>query len=404
MDLGSTGDGTFSRLGGQLKEIQAALREQKLDGWLMYDLHARNSVAGRLLELGDLTRRYFVLVPAEGEPVAVTHGIEQQPWWKWPWRKEKYVAWKELDQVLKRVLAGHARVAMEISERDAVPAMDLVPYGVVGLVREAGAEVVTSGELVTRFSARWSPADLISHRRTSIALAQVANAALMRLAKAVAAGESPTEGDLKTWVLADLAVHGCASGAECIPAAGVNAANPHYEPAGAGATFRKGDVVLLDLWAKESHESVFSDQTWMGYLGAEVPAKVATMFAAIRDGRDAAVEFLQNAFRAGRTVQGYEVDDVTRGLITQRGYGAFFIHRTGHSIDQATHGMGPNIDNLETRETRRLMPGVAFSIEPGLYIPGDVGMRTEIDVYIGEDGPEVTTPGPQKEIFALLPS
>ncbi len=403
MDLGSTGDGTFSRLGGMLAEIQTALRDQQLDGWLLYDLHARNSVAGRILELGDLTRRYFVLIPAEGDPIAVTHGIEQQPWWKWPWQKETYVAWRELDEVLKRVLAGKARVAMEISERDAVPAMDLVPYGVVGLIRDAGSEVVTSGELVTRFSARWSGADLASHRRASVALAQVAQAALKRLAREVADEKNPTEGDLRTWVLADLAAHGCASGADCIPATGVNAANPHYEPSGKGATFRKGDVVLLDLWAKESADSVFSDQTWMGYLGAEVPEKVATMFAAIRDARDAAVEFLRSAFSAGRSVQGYEVDDVTRGLIGQRGFGAYFIHRTGHSIDQATHGMGPNIDNHETRETRKLIPGVSFSIEPGLYVPGDVGMRTEIDVYIGEDGPEVTTPGPQKEIIALLP-
>jgi Xaa-Pro dipeptidase len=401
VNLGSSGDGTFSRLRGQLPGIQDALRELDLDGWLLYDLHARNAVSARTLELGDLTRRYFVLVPRDGAPVALTHGIEQLPWLGWPWRKEVYVGWRPLEEKLKPLVGGK-RVAMEISEGDAVPAMDLVPFGVIELVRAAGAKVVTSGDLVSRFYARWSDYDLASHRRASTVLANVAHSALHRLARAVASNSEPTEGTLRDWVISDLAANGCAVGADCIPATGVNAANPHYGPAGNGATFRKGDVVLLDLWAKESEASVFSDQTWMAYLGAEVPARTIEIFNAVRDSRDEAVRFLNERWLARQPVQGREVDDAARRIIRDRGYGDYFIHRTGHSIDQSTHGMGPNIDNLETQETRMLIPGVAFSIEPGIYLAGDVGVRSEINVFMGPNGPEVTTPDPQSAMLALL--
>ncbi len=392
----------FGRIRELLPEMQAALGELGLDGWLLYDLHARNGVASRLLGLGELSRRIFVLIPAEGEPAALTHEIEQGPWAAWPWASERYSAWKDLDALLARLLEGRARVAMEYSPADAVPAIDLVPAGVVELVRRAGAEVVSSGDLVSRFYSRWSAADLASHERASVALAQVANAAFVRLAREMAEGRTVSEGDVRTWVLADLEAHGCGTGADCISARGVNAANPHYEVAGTGETFRRGDAVLLDLWAKESADSVYADQTWMAFLGDEVPGRVADLFAVIRDARDAAVDFLRREWEAGREVQGYQVDDVTRGVVAERGYADAFFHRTGHSIDQATHGMGPNIDNLETHETRRLLPGVAFSIEPGIYLRGDVGLRTEIDVYIGPDGPRVTTPDPQSGVLALF--
>jgi Xaa-Pro aminopeptidase len=393
----------FARLKALLPEIQKALVEQRLGGWLLYDLHARNSVAVQLLGQGDLSRRYFVLVPAAGEPVAVTHGIEQGPWEKWPWPSHSYVGWRELGETLRTLLAGKGQVAMEFSDGDAVPAVDLVPAGVIELIRSSGVDVVSSGELITRFYARWSSDDLASHRRSAAVLAQVAHAAFTRLAHAVEAGERPTETAVREWVNADLLARGVRSGGDCICATGVSAANPHYEPVDGGATFRPADVVLLDLWGKETDESVFADQTWMAYLGAAVPERAAKLFSIVRDARDAAVEFLVRAWREGRPVQGGEVDDVARGVITDQGYGAFFIHRTGHSVDRAVHGMGPNIDNLETRDVRRLVPGVGFSIEPGIYVPGEIGVRTEINVYIGAGGPEVTTPDPQREMLTLLP-
>lgn len=398
--IGSSG-ADFGRLRRELPAIQAMLREGGQDGWLLFDVYGRNPVSARMLGLEAMTRRYFVLVPAQGEPVALTHGIEQAPWEQWPWRKEVYVAWPELDAKLRALLAGQRKLAMEYMADDAVPAMDLVPAGVVDLVRKCGCEVVASGDLVTRFYAAWSADDLASHRRASVALAQVAQAAFVRLARTLAEGGSVSEGEVREWVIADCAAHGVQVGADCIPAIGPNAANPHYVPVGQGATIKRGDVFLLDLWGKETESSVYSDQTWMLFLGEHVPERVASLFAAIRDGRDAAVAYVRQAWQERRPVMGFEVDDVCRAVVRERGWADAFIHRTGHSIDQADHGMGPNIDNLETHETRLLMPGICFSIEPGIYLPGDVGLRTEIDVYMGPDGPEVTTPDPQDSVLAL---
>ena len=394
----------FELLQKRLPEIQDELRAAHLDGWLLYDLHARNTVTAKLTGLGDLTRRYFIFIPQNGEPHAVSHKIEDIDWKGWPWKRDKYAGWRELDETLRNVLSGAKRVAMEISNNDAVPAMDLVPLGVVEMIRNIGPEVTTSGDLVSRFYSAWSNEDLASHRRCAAVLMQAAHAAFVRLARAVDADEAVHEGEVAAWVIADLIARGCGTGAETIVATGINAANPHYAPEGLGAQFKKGDVVLIDLWAKESEETVFADQTWMAYLGPEVPQRIAEMFAVVAGGRDAAVDFLKEAHASQRVVAGGEVDDVTRSYIRERNYGHAFVHRTGHSIDTSVHGMGPNIDNLETSETRKLIPGVAFSIEPGIYLPGDVGMRSEIDVFMTLAGPEVTTPEPQTEILALLPA
>jgi Xaa-Pro dipeptidase len=391
----------FSRLRERLGEIQDGLREAGLDGWLLYDLHARNPVADRLLGVGDLTRRYFVLVPAAGEPTVVMHGIETAPWGAWPWRKETYVDWRALDEHLSRLLEG-ARVATEFAPRGAVPAVDLIPAGVAELLRSAGADLVSSADLITRFYARWTEEGLASHRRAAQVLAAVARDAFRRAADAVAGGSPEREGVLYRWILDQLTERGVGVGPDAIVANGVNAADPHYANDGDGAPLDRGDVVLIDLWSREP-DGVYADQTWMGYLGSAVPDEVQPCWDAIRDARDAAVGFLQEEWSAGRPIQGWEVDDACRGVVRDRGFADYFIHRTGHSIDQDVHGMGPNIDNLETHETRLLIPGVGFSIEPGIYMPGRVGLRTEIDVYLAAHGPEVTTPEPQTEIFTLLP-
>jgi len=391
----------FLRLRERLAEIQAALEELRLDGWLLYDFHARNAVAGRLLGLGELTRRYFVLLPARGEPCALVHGIEEGPWESWPWPRRRYVGWRELEEGLRALVDGK-RVAMEFSPGDAVPTLDLTPAGVVELVRAAGADVVASGDLVTRFYARWTAEGLASHRRAARVLQATAEAAFARLGAAARSGVVVTEGELRSWVLDRLAAAGCGVAADCIVAGGPNAANPHYEPGPRGAPLRPGQLVLLDLWGKEAEDAIMADQTWMAYLGGALPPRIAEVWAAVRDARDAAVDFLRRRWAEGRPVQGFEVDDVARDVIAGRGYGAAFIHRTGHSIDEATHGMGPNIDNLETRELRYLVPGIGFSIEPGIYLPGELGVRSEINVYLGDDGPELSPPTPQQDVFCLL--
>ena len=393
----------FELLMKRLPEIQEELRAAKLDGWLLYDLHARNNVTAKLTGLGDLTRRYFVMIPAQGEPFAVSHKIEDVNWEGWPWQRVKYAGWKELDANLRKAIGGAKRVAMEISNNDAVPAMDLVPLGVVEMIRGLGLEVASSGDLVSRFYSAWSKEDLASHRRSSAILMQVAHAAFIRLGREIAADNAVHEGEVAAWIIADLTARGCGTGAENIVANSVNAANPHYEPVGLGARFKKGDVVLIDLWAKENESTVYADQTWMGYLGSRVPDRIAEIVSVVTGGRDAAVDFVRNAHKAGKLVTGGEVDDICRNYITERNYGHAFIHRTGHSLDQSVHGMGPNIDNLETNEDRRLITGVAFTVEPGVYLTGDVGMRSEINVFMTENGPEVTTPEPQTEMLALLP-
>ncbi len=393
----------FEILTNRLADIQRELKAAKLDGWLLYDFRARNTVSGKLLGLGNLTRRYFVLVPAEGQPHAITHRIEAGPWADWQYTRDEYSSWRELDAVLEKVLGRTRRVAMEIFPRDGVPAMDLVPAGVLELIRAAGPEVVPSGDLVSRFYSAWSADDLAAHRRASAILMQTAHAAFQLIAQELQKGNEVREGDVHNWIIADLEARGASASADCHIARGPNAADPHYNPTGPGDVIRRDEVVLIDLWSKEQEDSVFADQTWMGYTGASVPDRIAKLFEIVTGGRDAAVDFIRKEHKAGRPIMGGAVDDVTRAYITERGYGDAFIHRTGHSIDQAIHGMGPNIDNLETNETRLLIEGVGFSIEPGIYLRGDVGMRSEINVYMGADGPEVTTPQPQDRMAVLLP-
>jgi Xaa-Pro dipeptidase len=394
-------DGSFARLRSALDEMRQALRHADLAGWLLYDLKGRNPVAGALLGQGVLSRRWFVLVPSDGEPVALVHSIEQAPWQEWPWRKHVYSEWQSLEALLGEILPRGGTVAMEYTERDAVPVLDLVPAGVVELVRAHGVAVASSGELVSRFHSRWSAAGLASHRRTAALLADVAAGTFDWLAAGVQRGETISETAMHERVLVELSRRGAGVGADCIAATGRNAADPHYHPAGEGSTFARGDVVLLDLWAKEADDAIYADQTWMGFLGPRVPQRAASLFATIRDARDAAVSFLEDAWRDGRAVSGGEVDDVARGVVREHGHAQHFVHRTGHSIDESTHGVGPNIDNFETRERRTLIEGVGFSIEPGIYIPGEIGLRTEINVYMSATGPEVTTPRVQSGIATL---
>jgi Xaa-Pro dipeptidase len=399
LDLSASSD--FARLQAELPGIRAALGELELDGWLLYDLHARNAVSGGLVGLGDLTRRWFVWIPAEGEPTAIVHGIELGPWARWPWSTREYVGWRSLETELARTLRGTESVAMEISRSDAVPALDLVPLGVAELVERMGPTVVTSAELVSRFYSAWDEEGHASHLRAAKTVADVAGRAFHRAAEAARDGSPLSEGELRRWIIDALGEGGLPIGADTIVAIGPNAADPHYAPGEKGALIERGQTLLIDLWGKESEAAVYADQTWMGHLGAEVPDRVAELFAAIRDGRDAAVELLRERAAAGEPTAGWEVDDATRAVVRDRGWGDAFVHRTGHSIDRDLHGTGPNIDDLETHETRILAPGVGFSIEPGIYLRGDLGLRTEINVWMGEDGPEVTTPDPQDRVLAL---
>jgi Xaa-Pro aminopeptidase len=387
----------------QLQDIQAALRERDLDGWLLYDYHATNQIAGRVLGLPDpLSRRYLVLIPAEGEPTAVAHSLERPPWSEWAGPVRVYFRWQELEKTLADLISPGQRIALEYSETDRIPQLDRVPAGVLDLVRMTGAEPIGSGELVTLFAATWSEAELQSHRKTAKILANVAARAYKQAAEAVRSGQTLSEWGLKESILQMFADAGLVEG-DTIVGVGQNAADGHYEPTPQDAVpIVEGEVLLIDLWAKEPG-SVFADQTWMGFMGTEVPEKVEHVWRTVRDARDAAVAYVERtAADPSQPLRGCDVDAACREVIDSAGFGEYFNHRTGHSIDNEVHGLGPNIDGIETNDDRILLPKVGFSIEPGIYLAGDFGVRSEINVYLGPDGPEVTTPKPQTDIYRLL--
>jgi Xaa-Pro aminopeptidase len=386
-----------------LPALQSALDRAGLDGWLLYDFHGLNPVAVGMLELpGMTTRRFFVFIPSKGSPVAITHNIEQGPWAGWPskWRKEKYTGWRELESLLADLVRGK-KVAMEYSPGDAVPYLDRVPAGVIEMVRNAGATVVTSADLVSSFYAVWSDEQRASHERAARAVATIGQEAI-RLAGSRADSASPlTEFALQTWIMERFEAGGLETDHGPIVAIGPNAANPHYGPtAESSATIKRGDILLVDLWAREKN-GVYADQTWMGSLG-EPSERDEKIWLAVRDARDAAISLLQQRVGSHMPVRGGEVDDAARNVITKRGYGEFFIHRTGHSIDpRDLHGSGPHIDNLETREERVLIPGIGFSIEPGIYLADDVGMRSEVNGLVGVDGVLITPADYQKHLLVV---
>jgi Xaa-Pro aminopeptidase len=381
-----------------------ALNEAGADGWLLFDFRGMNPIAVRVLGIEGLaTRRLFVLLPATGQPVAVAHRIELGPLANFPGEVRPYASWKELHERLGDLLRGRT-VAMEISPRNAVPYLDYVPSGVVELLRSLGATIVSSAPLVSRFAARWSAAELAGHRRAAEALARIAQEALQWAGAETARGVEVRETDVQRRVLEAFDRAALVTDHPPIAAFQENSANPHYAPMpGADRRLQAGQVVLLDLWAGPGKGSVFADQTWMGFTGRAPDAEVLRVWQAVHSARDAAVTIIRErwATRTTRPLTGADVDDVARAVIRDAGYGEQFVHRTGHSIDRELHGSGPHLDNFETSDQRALVPGVGFSVEPGVYIRGRFGMRSEINVFLSEAGPEVTPQVPQEELLTV---
>lgn len=386
-----------------LGEFQRALTDAGLDGWLLYDFRGLNPISAGLMRLeGMTTRRAFAWLPARGKPVAISHAIEQGPWHRWPaeWPREIYSSWRSLEGLLAKYVEGK-RVAMEYSRGDAVPYLDRVPAGVIEMVREAGATVVSSSEMVSRFYASWNAEHITSHLSAAEEVARIGKAALKRAGDEARAGRPVAEHELMGWILNEFKKAGLGTDHGPNVSAGANAANPHYEPsADHPRVINQGEILLIDLWAR-AEGGVWADQTWMASLG-EPSAESLEIWNTIRDARDAAIALVREKAGKGEPLRGADVDDAARGVIESRGYGRYFTHRTGHSIDpRDLHGSGPHLDNLETRDERLLVPGVAFSIEPGIYIPGKVGMRTEVNVYI-VPGEAVVTPAEyQKELLIV---
>ncbi len=381
-------------------ELREALADAGADGWLLFEFHGLNPVARRVLELpegGLSTRRLFVLLPADGEPVAVAHRIELQPLERFPGRIVPYSRWEELHAALGSLVKGRT-LAMEISPEDAVPYLDRVPYGVVELVRRLGATVVPSGALVSRFASRWSPSEMEDHRAAAEILAAVARDELSRAVREAESGL--TESALQSRVIGAVEARGLVFDTMPIVAFGANSANPHYEPhPGRDATLRRDQVVLLDLWAGRSLTTVFADQTWMGFAGPRPPERVIEVWNVVRRAREAAVGAVRSAAAEGRPIAGYEADRAARRVVEAAGYADAFVHRTGHSIDRDLHGSGPHLDDYETHDDRLLVPGVGFSVEPGIYLAGEFGVRSEVNMFWGVDGPEVTPGEAQGELI-----
>ena len=376
-----------------LFELQRALIDAGLDGWLMYDFRGFNPISAELIGLeGMTTRRAFAFVPARGLPVAFTHAIEQGPWRRWPsgWMKETYSSWRSLEGLLAKYVGGK-HVAMEYSPGDAVPYLDRVPAGVIDMVRSLGATVASSGELVTRFYAAWNVDNIASHERAAEIIASIARKAMEFAGARARSAEPLAEHELMGWIQDEFRRANLLTDHGPNVSAGANAANPHYEPSPDNPRLiRPGETLLIDLWAKEDG-GVYADQTWMASLG-KPSAEATEIWNAVRDARDAAISLVRQRAKATVPTRGAEIDDAARRVIESRGFGEYFTHRTGHSIDpRDLHGSGPHLDNLETREERLLVPGIGFSIEPGVYIPGKIGMRSEVNVYM-VPGEAVITP------------
>jgi Xaa-Pro dipeptidase len=376
-----------------LTAIQSALREAHLDGWLFYDHHHRDPIAYRVLGVAPkmCTRRWYYLIPAEGEPAKLVHRIERGNLEGLPGAELQYSSWKEQRESLKRILYGKRRLAMQYSALNDIPYIGLVDAGTIELVKSFGIEIVSSADLVQLFEARWSDAALASHLEAGKVIHAAVRVGFGMIREAVRAGKGIGEYDVQQEMARLFETHGVVSDEPPNVSVNLNSANPHYLPTRESSQpIRAGDLVLLDVWGKLNKPgAVYFDITWMGYVSEEVPRQYAEIFEIVQGARDAAVNLVQQAMREGRPLRGYQVDDAARGVIERHGYGEFFVHRTGHSIGEDVHGNGANMDNFETRDDRRIIPRTCFSVEPGIYLP-EFGVRTEVNVYVEEHDARVT--------------
>ncbi len=388
-----------------LAEVQGIMAVQHLDGWLLYDLGGSNPIAADVVSpSGIVTRRWFYLVPAKGDPIALVPRMEAIAFTNVPGKKIEYSTWRELDAGLKQLLKNRRRVAMEYSPGGELPWFSHVDAGTLEQVKAAGVQVVSSAELVQTAKTRWGKQGREAHYLAAHHLNAIKDDAFAWIAAEVRAGRKPTEYEVQQRMWKGFAARGLAADHPPIVAVNENAANPHYDPVKATAkAIGTGDLVLIDIWGRAAGDplAIYADITWVGYVGETVPARYADVWKVVTDARDAAVALVSERVKTHKLVRGFEADRAARNVIEKAGYGDRFIHRTGHSIDTNDHGDGANLDDYETHDTRTLIQGAGFSVEPGIYLPGEFGLRSEIDCYIGHAGLEVTTEQ-QKDIVPIL--
>jgi Xaa-Pro aminopeptidase len=376
-----------------LAAIQSALRERKFDAWLFYDHHHRDPIAYSVLGLPEkimVTRRWFYVIPAQGEPAKLVHRIEAGHLDSLPGPKAEYSSWQELWDNLKAMLAPYRTLAMQYSPNNLVPYIGLVDAGTIELIRSFGKEIASSGDLVARFEAAWTEDQIRSHFDARNAIDAITAAAFQEIGRRVRSGGTH-EVEIQQWILEAFGREGLVT--EDLPIVAVNAhsGDPHYEPRpDRSAPMREGDFVLLDIWGRKNRPgTVYYDITWTGFIGKAPSDRHREIFDIVRQARDTGVKTVQQAFAAGRKIAGWEVDKATRDFIASKGYARNFTHRTGHSIGTSVHANGANMDNLETKDEREIIPNTCFSIEPGIYLP-EFGVRSEVNVLVRPGSAEVT--------------
>ncbi len=390
-----------------LAAIQSELREAGLDGWLFCDFHHRDLMAYRILGLDDskmTTRRWFYLIPAEGQPSKLSHRVEAGRLDALPGKQQHYLAWTELHEQLKRMLGGSGKLAMQYSPMNNIPYVSVVDAGTVELVRSFGVEVVTSADLIQKFESVTDDDGYRSHCEAGDAVQRIKDEAFSLLDKAVRDSGPITEYDVRNFILTRFEEQGLTTDGDS-PIVGFNdhPADPHFEPQEKGTySLYHGDTILIDLWAREKQPpGIYYDITWCGAVGEKPAALYQEIFGVVCSARDAALELVTRRFERGQPCRGCELDEAARQVVVAAGHGEAFLHRTGHSIGRRVHGNGANIDNLETRDDRMLLPGTCFSIEPGIYLPGRMAVRTEINVFITPAGSVEVSGAIQRELVLI---
>jgi Xaa-Pro dipeptidase len=376
-----------------LSAIQATLRERNIDAWLFYDHHHRDPIAYRLLGLSPslmVTRRWFYLIPAQGEPVKLVHKIEAGHLDPLPGRKLLYAGWQELFDQVKAMLANHRDIAMQYSPNNLIFYVSLVDGGTIDLIRGLGKTVVSSGDLIAQFEATLTDEQIKTHFAARDSIDAITAAAFPEIGRRVRKGGT-REHDIQQWFMEAFSRENLITDDPPIVAVNANSGNPHYEPSAENsAPIREGDFVLLDVWAKKNTPgAVYYDITWTGFVGKAPSDRVREVFSVVRDARDVGVKTVKEAITGSRPLAGWEVDKAVRGHIKKAGFGEYFIHRTGHSIGTDVHANGANMDDLEIHDERRVLPNSCFSIEPGIYLP-EFGVRSEVDMIVRPNTAEVT--------------
>jgi Xaa-Pro dipeptidase len=382
-----------------LAKIQAALREQQVDGWLFYDHHHRDPIAYRILGLSEtlhVTRRWYYFIPAQGEPRKLTHRVESGKLSALPGKGTVYSSWQELEKELRAMLEPYKTLAMQYSPRNAIMYVSMVDAGTIEVLREMGKTIVSSADLVSHFEAVLTPQQIASHYQAQ----KVIDAILQEAWKYIAAG-ARNEFEVMVWLREAMCREGIAEGYGPNVSVNANSSDSHYEPTSANAKpIRKGDFLLIDIWGRmDRADACFYDITWTGVVGREPTEREREVFGVVAKARDAAIQTVQEAFAAGKPIAGWQADDAARNIIRDAGFAEYFTHRTGHSIATETHGNGANLDNLETHDDRLILPHTCFSVEPGIYLP-DFGVRSEVNM-LTEPGKAVVTGPIQTELVRI---